>query len=190
MGQFYVPEFNLGIRIFLAAILAYTTAAPALLLGHEAEFIHSVPLTAKSTITRSNQVVDHGSTLIHSPIVPVVHQAPLIHAASVDIPASKFTVTKSSQVVNHGSTAVVHSVPLATHIQDAVVAVPSKTTVTKSNQIVDHGTPLLAHSAPLLAHSAPLVSLKTGDSAVSHHQSTVHETVPVVKSVPLVSLYH
>ncbi|XP_052754484.1 uncharacterized protein LOC113520947 [Galleria mellonella] len=197
--------------IIFAAIFACATAAPALLLSHDTELMHTVPL-AKSTITKSSQAVDHGSTLIHTPVLPVVHTS-LVHTPVV--PVSKSTVTKSSQVVNHGGTAVVHSVsvvPLAAHAvqQDAIVhAAPSKTTVTRSNQFVNHGStlihsnlipvhtaPVLTQSAPVLVHptplfhSSPLLSLKTGDSAVSHHSSTVHETVPVVKSLPYVSLYH
>ncbi|KAM3959961.1 uncharacterized protein ACR2FA_005982 [Aphomia sociella] len=220
-----VPLTNDLIRIILFTVVAYTAGAPALLLSHDADLIHAVPLNAKSTITRSNQVVDHGSTLIHTPVIPLVHTAPL-HVASVHIPSSKTTVTKSSQVVNHGGSAVVHSVPvihsvpivhsvpLSTHdVHHSTLLhnVPSKTTVTKSNQVVNHGSttlihthipvvhtapvvahsaPVLVQSAPVLAHSAPLLSLKTGDSAISHHSSTVHETVPIVKSLPVYALHH
>lgn len=71
---------------------------------------------------------------------------------------SNTTFTKSNQVVNHGATAIVHT-PV-----DSVVHAP------------------VVHNPVIYHHSSPLLTLKTGDSAITHQSYTVHETVPVVKS--------
>lgn len=154
------------------SIIACAVAAPGFLLAEEPDYIH-LPL-AKSTFTASSQAVDHGSTHVLHP-VPVVHSAPLVqvpmsistqsHArTSYHAPASKTTVTNSKQIVNHGSTAVYHA-PLF------------------------HSSPVAVHTSPVLYQPSSLVALKTPDSAVSHHSSTVHETVPVVNSYPLYALH-
>ncbi|XP_075976261.1 uncharacterized protein LOC142976656 [Anticarsia gemmatalis] len=185
--------------IIVSAILACAAAAPGYLYAAEPAVYHTVPLTSKSTYTQSSQVVDHGSTFVHTPVVhaPVVH-APVVHTAVVPVAQSKTTITKADQVVNHGGSAVLHPV----HAYDVMPVhglyhVPSKSTITKSNQVVNHGGTAVVHAvpvvhapvvhapvvhAPVVYHSSPLVTVKTGDSAITHHSSTVHETVPVVKS--------
>ncbi|KAF9791593.1 hypothetical protein SFRURICE_019992 [Spodoptera frugiperda] len=175
--------------IIISAILACGAAAPAYLLAEEAHVVHTIP--SKSTFTQSSQVVNHGSTHVLHPI-ETIHTIPVVHA--------KTTITKSNQVVSHGGTYVhpVHSISVMPVHE--VYHVP-KTTVTKSNQVVNHGgtavvhapvvhAPVVSVAHPVVYHSSPLVTLKTGDSAVTHHSSTVHETVPVVKSLPLVTLHH
>uniref|UniRef100_A0A2A4JT38 Cuticle protein n=1 Tax=Heliothis virescens TaxID=7102 RepID=A0A2A4JT38_HELVI len=170
--------------IIISAILACGAAAPAYLLSEPTHVIHSVPLT-KSTYTQSSQVVDHGSTHVLHPVT-AIHSIPVVHA--------KTTITKADHVVSHGGSYVhpVHSYVMPVH---EVYHYP-KTTITKSNQVVNHGGTHLVHApvvsvahAPVVYHSSPLVTLKTGDSAVTHHSSTVHETVPVVKSA-LVAVHH
>ncbi|XP_022826285.1 uncharacterized protein LOC111356229 [Spodoptera litura] len=179
--------------IIISAILACGAAAPAYLLAEEAHVVHTLP--SKSTFTQSSQVVNHGSTHVLHP-VETIHTIPVVHA--------KTTITKSNQVVSHGGTYVhpVHSISVMPVHE--VYHVP-KTTVTKSNQVVNHGgtavlhtpvihtpvvhAPVVSVSHPVVYHSSPLVTLKTGDSAVTHHSSTVHETVPVVKS-SLVTFHH
>ncbi|CAB3227465.1 unnamed protein product [Arctia plantaginis] len=164
-------------------------AAPAYLLAQDPHVYHALPLTSKSTYTQSSQVIDHGSTFVHA---PVVHHVPLVH--------TKTTLTKANQVVNHGGSAVFHPVNtyevMPVH---GIYHVPSKTTVTKSSQVVNHGGTAVVHApvahatvvhTPVVYHSSPLVTLKTGDSAISHQSSTVHETVPVVKSLPFVAIHH
>ncbi|CAH2040892.1 unnamed protein product, partial [Iphiclides podalirius] len=157
--------------MFLATI-ACAAAAPGFFLAEEPDYVH-LPLH-KSTFTSSSQTVDHGSTHVLHPI-PVVHTAPLVHVpssistqsherTSYHAPAAKTTVTNSKQIVDHGSTAVYHAPVL-------------------------HSSPVAFHSSPVLYHSSPFVALKTPDSAVSHHSSTVHETVPVVNSYPLYALH-
>lgn len=93
----------------------------------------------------------------------------------------KTTITKSDQVISHGGTTVVHAPvqPLYDYVEEYS---PIKTTVTKSNQIVNHGGTAVVH-APVVPVHTPVV-IKTGDSAVSHQSSTVHET----KTAPL--YYH
>ncbi|XP_038217289.1 uncharacterized protein LOC119836106 [Zerene cesonia] len=120
-----------------------------------------VPL-AKTTLTSSSHAVDHGSTHI----VPA-------------IPLAKTTLTQSSQIVDHGSSHIVHA-PL--HIPVA------KTTSTHSNQVINHGFyhavhPLIHEVAmvehhPIVFPATSIYSYKTPDSAITHHSSEVHETVP------------
>ncbi|CAG9787085.1 unnamed protein product [Diatraea saccharalis] len=174
--------------ILFSAILAVAATAPSFLLSHDAE-LH-VPLTSKSTITKSSQHVDHGSTFVHS--VPLVHATPLVHASPiVQIDPPKAVITETSY------NTILHSAPVLHHTYH----VPQKTTVTKSNHSIHHGSTHVVHApvvhtpivpvvhSPVVVHSSPLVTLKSGDSAVSHHSSTVHETVPIVKSLSLLS-YH
>lgn len=144
-------------------ILAATSASPVLL----AEHYSNIPV-AKSTFTQSSQLVDHGSTY---------HAVPVFHT----VEPSKKTVTSSSQVVNHGGTTILH-----TPVHYEVHSVP----VVKSH-VQEYGTIVHAPvvTSPVVYHSSPVV-VKTGDSAVSHQSSTVHETVPIVNSVPLYSLHH
>ncbi|XP_047532008.1 uncharacterized protein LOC125067439 [Vanessa atalanta] len=148
--------------IIFSAILAVTLAAPGY-LGYNTY----VPL-GKSTVTTSSQSIDHGSThVLHTPVLAT-------HEVEYHVPLGKTTVTKSNQVVNHGSTAVVHTpVVHAPVVHAPVVHVP-------------------AFHAPsyYTSYSSPLVSYKTGDSAITHQSSTVHETVPVVNSLPLYASYH
>ncbi|XP_050349691.1 uncharacterized protein LOC126773085 [Nymphalis io] len=148
--------------IIFSAILAVTLAAPGY-LGYNAY----VPL-GKSTITASSQSIDHGSThVLHTPVLAT-------HEVEYHVPLGKTTVTKSNQVVNHGSTAVVHT-PV---VHAPVVHAP-----------VVHA-PLFHAPSYYTSYSSPIVSYKTGDSAISHQSSTVHETVPVVNSLPLYASYH
>ncbi|XP_032516044.2 uncharacterized protein LOC116769127 [Danaus plexippus] len=152
--------------IILSAVLAVTVAAPT------NDYNSYVPLS-KSTFTSSSQAVDHGSTHVLHPVLPL----------------AKSTLTHSTHSVDHGSTHILHA-PLIMH--DVEYHVPlAKTTVTKSNQVVDHGSSALIHApilhthvahAPVYLHSEPIVSYRTPDSAISHHSSTVHETVPLVNS--------
>lgn len=135
--------------------MAMAAAAPAYLLAEEPHLYHAVPLTSKSTYTQSSQVIDHGSTFYHA---PVVHHVPVAQ--------TKTTITKANQVVNHGGSAVLH--PVSAVVHTPVVHAPFVHTA-------------VVHM-PLVYHSAPLVTLKTGDSAITHQSYTVHETVPVVKS--------
>ncbi|XP_026498355.2 uncharacterized protein LOC113402347 [Vanessa tameamea] len=148
--------------IIFSAILAVTVAAPGY-LGYNAY----VPL-GKSTVTTSSQSIDHGSThVLHTPVLAT-------HEVEYHVPLGKTTVTKSNQVVNHGSTAVIHTpVVHAPVVHAAVVHAP-----------VFHAPTYYT------SHSSPLVSYKTGDSAITHQSSTVHETVPVVNSLPLYASYH
>nr|XP_026498355.1 uncharacterized protein LOC113402347 [Vanessa tameamea] len=148
--------------IIFSAILAVTVAAPGY-LGYNAY----VPL-GKSTVTTSSQSIDHGSThVLHTPVLAT-------HEVEYHVPLGKTTVTKSNQVVNHGSTAVVHT-PV---VHAPVVHAP-----------VVHA-PVFHAPTYYTSHSSPLVSYKTGDSAITHQSSTVHETVPVVNSLPLYASYH
>ncbi|CAH2085143.1 unnamed protein product [Euphydryas editha] len=172
--------------------MAVSLAAPGY-IGYNAY----VPL-GKSTLTSSSHVVDHGSThVLHAPVLAA-------HEVEYHVPSGKTTVTKSSQVVNHGSTHVLHTPVLAAHEVEYHVPL-GKTTVTKSSQVVNHGNTEVVHapvihapvvSAPVVhapvysSYSAPIVTYRTPDSAVSHHSSTVHETLPVVNSLPLYASYH
>lgn len=187
--------------------MACAAALPALLIENHG--IH-YPLVSKSTLTHSDQIIDHGSTIvdhgttfIHEPIFPLFHE----------ISSKKSTLTKSSQVVNHGGTAVVHApVYHSYHPVTYGEAVPSKTTVTKSNQIVNHGSTTVVHApvlpvlhtpvvhtpivhtseihTPIYSYYSSPLSIKTGDSAISHHSSTVRETEPLVNHLPLYALHH
>nr|XP_026492873.1 uncharacterized protein LOC113398373 [Vanessa tameamea]XP_026492874.1 uncharacterized protein LOC113398375 [Vanessa tameamea] len=148
--------------IIFSAILAVTLAAPGY-LGYNSY----VPL-GKSTVTTSSQSIDHGSThVLHTPVLAT-------HEVEYHVPLGKTTVTKSNQVVNHGSTAVIH----APVVHAPVVHAP-----------VVHA-PVFHAPTYYTSHSSPLVSYKTGDSAITHQSSTVHETVPVVNSLPLYASYH
>ncbi|VVC90502.1 unnamed protein product [Leptidea sinapis] len=113
------------------------------------------------------------------------------------VPLAKTTLTSSSQTVDHGSTHVLHPV------QPALLA---KTTSSHSSQLVDHGTTHVLHAPLVQTHElshpvytvqhAPvvlpstLVSYKTPDSAITHHSSTTHETVPYVQSIPFYTYHH
>lgn len=121
--------------------------------------------SAKSTLTRSSQVVNHGGTaVLHAPVMTYSH-IPVVH----ELGSAKSTLTKSSQVVNHGGTAVVHA-PLYSHVM---------------HHVYDHAPHSSLVYAPQVYSSA-----STGDSAISHHSSTVHETEPVVNHYPLYALHH
>nr|XP_026498354.1 uncharacterized protein LOC113402346 [Vanessa tameamea] len=148
--------------IIFSAILAVTLAAPGY-LGYNSY----VPL-GKSTLTTSSQSIDHGSThVLHTPVLAT-------HELEYHVPLGKTTVTKSNQVVNHGSTAVIHT-PV---VHAPVVHAP-----------VVHA-PVVHAASYYTSYSSPIVSYKTGDSAITHQSSTVHETVPVVNSLPLYASYH
>lgn len=144
--------------------MAVTLAAPGY-LGYNAY----VPL-GKSTLTSSSHVVDHGSThVLHAPVVAA-------HEVEYHLPYGKTTVTKSSQVMNHGNTEVVHApvvhAPVVHSVHAPVIHTP------------------VVHAPVYSSYSSPIVTYKTPDSAVSHHSSTVHETVPVVNSLSLYASYH
>ncbi|XP_047532006.1 uncharacterized protein LOC125067437 [Vanessa atalanta] len=158
--------------IIFSAILAVTLAAPGY-LGYNSY----VPL-GKSTITTSSQSIDHGSThVLHTPVLAT-------HEVEYHVPLGKTTVTKSNQVVNHGSTTVIHTpVVHAPVVHAPVVHAPVVQTPVVHAQVFHAPT-------YYTSYSSPLVSYKTGDSAITHQSSTVHETVPVVNSLPLYASYH
>ncbi|CAK1541221.1 unnamed protein product [Leptosia nina] len=95
------------------------------------------------------------------------------------VPLAKSTLTTSSQTVDHGSSHIIHAplmVPLA------------KTTSTQSNHVVNHGGTAVYHAPlhqittvehhPIVFPATSIYSYKTPDSAITHHTSEVHETVP------------
>lgn len=75
-------------QIIFITFLAAATAAPTYILAKDPHVYHTLPLTSKSTYTQSSQVIDHGSTLVHA---PVVQHVPLAH--------TKSTITKANQVL-------------------------------------------------------------------------------------------
>ncbi|CAH2241381.1 jg15580 [Pararge aegeria aegeria] len=155
--------------IIISAILAIAAAAPGNLAYNT-----YVPLS-KSTLTSSSQTVDHGSThVLHTPVVPL----------------AKSTLTHSTQTVDHGSTHVLHTPLYMTHEVEYHVPL-AKTTSTKSSQYINHGSlsPVVHSYSPLLVHSAPVVSYKAPTSAITHHSSTVHETLPVLNSLSYYALH-
>ncbi|XP_014359573.2 cuticle protein LPCP-23 [Papilio machaon] len=128
--------------IVFTALLACAAAAPGLLLAHETPVVaavHAAPVVhaavpvvgAKTTITKSSQVVNHGAvvapvvvktavpvvhaapvvTAVHTPVVHAVH-TPVVHAVHtpVVIKTAPAAIAHSSSVVHHG--AVVKAVPL------------------------------------------------------------------------------
>ncbi|KPJ14235.1 hypothetical protein RR48_06985 [Papilio machaon] len=128
--------------IVFTALLACAAAAPGLLLAHETPVVaavHAAPVVhaavpvvgAKTTITKSSQVVHHGAvvapvvvktavpvvhaapvvTAVHTPVVHAVH-TPVVHAVHtpVVIKTAPAAIAHSSSVVHHG--AVVKAVPL------------------------------------------------------------------------------
>ncbi|CAF4899809.1 unnamed protein product [Pieris macdunnoughi] len=101
-------------------------------------------------------------------IVFVTLLASAFAAPGYYVPLAKSTLTTSSQTVDHGSSHILHAplmVPLA------------KTTSTHSNQVVDHGMTTVEHH-PVVFPATSIYSYKTPDSAITHHSSEVHETVP------------
>ncbi|XP_053605710.1 larval/pupal cuticle protein H1C-like [Plodia interpunctella] len=118
--------------VAFTALLACAAAAPGLLVTHEtpvvatvhaAPVVHSVPvLAAKTTITKSSQVVNHGTPLVHAPVVHAVHAAPVVHtvhaapvvhavhAAPVVLKTAPVAVAHTSSVVHHAP--VVKALPV------------------------------------------------------------------------------
>ncbi|CAH3996544.1 unnamed protein product [Pieris brassicae] len=119
-------------------------------------------------------------------IVFVTLLASAFAAPGYYVPLAKSTLTTSSQTVDHGSSHILHAplmVPLA------------KTTSTHSNQVVNHGSTAIYHAPavyhaplhhvettvehhPVVFPATSIYSYKTPDSAITHHSSEVHETVP------------
>ncbi|GBP79102.1 hypothetical protein EVAR_103528_1 [Eumeta japonica] len=83
-----VTRFSFLIKMFTAIILLAVagsiTAAPSLFLAHQEPV---AILSSKSTITKSSHLVNHGSTVVHAPVLPVVHAAavPVVHAPVVPV---------------------------------------------------------------------------------------------------------
>lgn len=128
---------HVNLQVVFAAFLACAAAAPTLLVGHEtpvvavhaAPVVHTVPVVgSKTTITKSSQVVNHGSVhAVHTPVVHVksavvsapvvhsvhaVHAAPVVHAVApvVHAPVVAPVVIKSApSAVSHSSSVVSHS---------------------------------------------------------------------------------
>ncbi|XP_063374475.1 uncharacterized protein LOC134662134 [Cydia amplana] len=190
--------------LVLFAVLACAAAGPL----YVTDDVHYT-LPSKTTITKSSVAVNHGGEVVAS--VPV-HSVPVVPAHPIHIlhaEPKKTTVTKSNLSINHGSTHLVHTVPLV-HASPVHIlhAEPKKTTVTKSQLSVNHGgthvvhapvvhtTSVLVHAVPVkthvhhvqpvhAVHSSPVLG-RVGDSAISHHSSTVHKTEPL----SLVAVHH
>lgn len=202
------------LQFIFTTLLASTIAAPGLLLD-----THVIHAPVKSTLTKSSQLVDHGSTtVIHAPVIPVhtVHtnNAELVNHGGHEIHTIPY--------VHHPVHTVIHEPLHIAHVATHVAPVKTKTTVTKNSQLVNHGGHKIIHvpvhhevkehlvaSVPVNYYSAtssqffkldnahaevPHVGFagvsRSGDSAVSHHSSTTHETVAEVKSLPLYTLHH
>ncbi|CAG4964321.1 unnamed protein product [Colias eurytheme] len=118
--------------LVFAAFLACAAAAPGVLLHQtpvvavHAPVVHTVPLASKTTITKSSQLVNHGSPVVHAvhtpvvasvpivksvPVVPVVH-APVVHAPVVHAPVVTPVVVKTAPVAVSHSSSLVHHAPL------------------------------------------------------------------------------
>lgn len=95
---------------------------------------------------------------------------------------SKTTITKNSQLVNHGGHKVVH-VPVHHELQGHLVAAPVSYHKATSSQFFK-----LDNTHVDVPHVQFAKVSRSGDSAVSHHSSTVHETE--VKTLPLYTLHH
>lgn len=131
----------------------------------------------------------HTIPYVHQPLHTVIHEpVHIAHVATHVVPAkTKTTITKNSQLVNHGGHKIVH-VPVHHEIKEHIVAsVP-----------VHYHDYHSAHSSQFFkldnTHAeiphVEFAKSRSGDSAVSHHSSTVHETVAEVKSLPLYTLHH
>ncbi|KAI8420598.1 hypothetical protein MSG28_007845 [Choristoneura fumiferana] len=105
--------------------------------------VHAVPVVgSQTTITKSSQVVNHGSPVVHAVHTPVVHAAPVVHSAPV-------VAVHSAPVVHAVHTPVVHAVhtPVVHAAPVVVRTVPSA--VAHSSSVVHHGH--VVKSVPLVA---------------------------------------
>ncbi|KAJ2939027.1 hypothetical protein O0L34_g19005 [Tuta absoluta] len=173
--------------IIFAAILGFAAAAPGLYLTHDHEtHYHSVPVVhtvsspSKTTITKTSNEVNHGGhhvvhvpTKVHYVHEPVhyVHHEP-VHAL-VHVEHKHVEPAKSSQYFKLENTQYKTEKVITPVVHKVVTPVVSVAPVVH------------AVHAPVVSHIA-----RSGDSAVSHHSSTVHETVHEVKHLPVHSYYH
>ncbi|XP_022121747.2 pupal cuticle protein G1A-like [Pieris rapae] len=124
--------------VLFAAFVACAAAAPGVLLQQtpvvavHSPVVHTVPVVgSKTTITKSSQVVSHGSPVVHavhtpvvatypvvkSVVTPVVHapvvHAPVVHAPLVHAPVvhavAPVVVKTAPSAVAHSSSVVHHS---------------------------------------------------------------------------------
>ncbi|XP_038217301.1 pupal cuticle protein G1A-like [Zerene cesonia] len=123
--------------LLFAAFLACAAAAPGVLLHQapvvavHAPVVHALPVASKTTITKSSQLVNHGTPVVHAvhtpvvasvpvvksvPVVPVVHapvvHAPVVHAPVVHAPVVTPVVVKTAPVAVSHSSSLVHHAPL------------------------------------------------------------------------------
>ncbi|CAH3996541.1 unnamed protein product [Pieris brassicae] len=124
---------NMQKFVLFAAFVACAAAAPGVLLHQtpvvavHSPVVHTVPVVgSKTTITKSSQVVSHGSPVVHavhtpvvatypvvkSVVTPVVH-APVVHAPVVHAPVvhavAPVVVKTVPSAVAHSSSVVHHS---------------------------------------------------------------------------------
>ncbi|KAI5644593.1 hypothetical protein NE865_03482 [Phthorimaea operculella] len=176
--------------IIFTAILGFAAAAPGVYLSHGHEethyhvpVVHTVSSPSKTTITKTSNEVNHGGqhvvhvpTKVHYVHEPVhyVHQEPvhtLVHAP-VHVEHKHIEPAKSSQYFKLENTQY-ETKKVITPVVHKVV------------------TPVVSVAPVVHAVHAPVVShVRSGDSAVSHHSSTVHETVHEVKHLPVYSYHH
>ncbi|OWR52363.1 hypothetical protein KGM_211490 [Danaus plexippus plexippus] len=140
---------NMQRFIVFVSFLACAAAAPGLLVAHASPVVasvHAVPVVgSKTTITKSSQVVNHGSPVVHAVHTPVVAAVPVVKAAVV---APVVHAVHAAPVVHavHAAPVVhaVHAAPVvhAVHAAPVVVkTVPSA--VSHSSSVVSH-TPIKA----------------------------------------------
>ncbi|CAH0723470.1 unnamed protein product, partial [Brenthis ino] len=141
--------------VVFAAFLACAAAAPTLLVSHEtpvvavhaAPVVHTVPVVgSKTTITKSSQVVNHGSVhAVHTPVVhvksavvsaPVVHSVHAVHAAPV--------------------VHAVHAAPVVHAVHHPVVHAVAPVVVKSAPSAVSHSSSVVSHSA---VKAIPVVAL-------------------------------
>lgn len=156
--------------------------------------MHAVPVhvSSKTTVTKNAQLVNHGGheihtiPYVHQPVHTVIHEpVHIAHVATHVVPVeTKTTITKNSQLVNHGGHKIVH-VPVHHEVQEHIVAsAPVEYHSATSSQFFK-----LDNTHAGVPH-VEFGKSRSGDSAVSHHSSTVHETVAELKSLPLYTFHH